>query len=47
VMPPNALAGKTLAGVVAALGLLYWVEVRHKFRGPEWAREERALSKNL
>jgi hypothetical protein len=38
VMPPNALAGKTLAGVVAALFLVYWIEVRKKFRGPEWAR---------
>jgi amino acid transporter len=47
VMPPNDLAGKTLGGVLAALGLLYWFEVRHKFRGPEWAREQRAASGGL
>jgi len=47
VMPPNDLAGKTLGGVLAALGLLYWFEVRHKFRGPEWAREQRAANGDL
>ncbi len=47
VMPPNDLAGKTLGGVVVALGLLYWFRVRHKFRGPEWARELRAVGKEL
>lgn len=47
VMPPNELAGKTLAGVLVALGLLYWFEVRHKFRGPEWAREQRAVKGGL
>jgi len=41
------LAGKTLGGVLAALGLLYWFEVRHKFRGPEWAREQRAANGDL
>ena len=39
IMPPNALAGKTLAGVVAILILIYWLSVRRKFRGPEWARQ--------
>jgi amino acid transporter len=38
IMPPNELAGKTLAGLLAALGLLYAVEARRKFKGPEWAR---------
>jgi amino acid transporter len=47
VMPPNDLAGKTLGGVLIALGLLYWFEVRHKFRGPEWAREQRAADGGL
>jgi amino acid transporter len=42
VMPPNDLAGKTLGGVLIALGLLYWFQVRDKFDGPEWAREQRA-----
>ena len=35
-MPPNQLAGKTLAGVVAVLVLLYWGGVRRHFKGPEW-----------
>ena len=38
VMPPNQLAGKTLAGVVGALLLIYWATVRRNFKGPEWAR---------
>ena len=40
VMPPNALAGKTLAGVVVGLGLLWWGGVRGRFAGPSWARPE-------
>lgn len=43
VMPPNELAGKTLAGVVVALILIYWFSVRRKFRGPEWARQAAAV----
>lgn len=39
VMPPNERAGKTLAGVIAALALIYAVRVRRKFRGPKWAQE--------
>lgn len=38
IMPPNELAGKTLAGLLAALGALYVVGVRRKFKGPEWSR---------
>jgi len=37
VMTPNQLAGKTLAGVVMALGLIYALQVRRRFRGPQWA----------
>jgi amino acid transporter len=37
-MPPNELAGKTLAGVVGVLLLAYWFTVRRSFQGPEWAR---------
>ena len=37
IMPPNQLAAKTLGGVLGALGLIYAVEVRRKYRGPEWA----------
>jgi amino acid transporter len=40
VMPPNELAGKTLAGVLAALLLIYWFEARKRFKGPEWARNQ-------
>jgi amino acid transporter len=36
VMPPNELAGKTLAVLLAALGLLYFGVVRKRFRGPQW-----------
>jgi amino acid transporter len=42
VMPPNDLAGKTLAGVVAILMLIYWLSVRRRFRGPEWVRQAAA-----
>ena len=42
IMPPNELAGKTLAGLLAALGVLYAAVVRRKFAGPEWTRHERA-----
>ena len=38
VMPPNQLAGKTLAGLLAALGLLYGGVVRKRFKGPGWSR---------
>lgn len=34
VMPPNELAGKTLAGVMSTLVALYWVRVRQRFTGP-------------
>jgi amino acid transporter len=40
VMPPNLLAGETLAGVLAVLGLVYVFEVRKRFRGPEWSRQD-------
>jgi len=38
VMPPNALAGKTLAGLLMGLGVLYFAVVRKRFKGPEWSR---------
>jgi amino acid transporter len=38
VMPPNQLAAKTLAGVMGILGIIYFLSVRRRFRGPEWAR---------
>jgi amino acid transporter len=36
-MPPNALAGQTLAGFLVVLGVIYATEVRRKYRGPQWA----------
>lgn len=37
IMPPNHLAGQTLAGVTLMLALVYFGSVRARFRGPEWA----------
>jgi uncharacterized BrkB/YihY/UPF0761 family membrane protein len=42
IMPPNQLAAKTLAGVLVALAVIYILEVRRKYQGPEWAKEEQA-----
>jgi amino acid transporter len=42
VMPPNELAGKTLAGLLAALALLYWGRARGRYFGPEWSRKAQA-----
>jgi amino acid transporter len=42
IMPPNELAAKTLGGVLAALAAIYLFEVRHKYKSPEWAREQAA-----
>ena len=44
IMPPNELAGKTLAGLLVSLGVLYAAVVRKRFKGPEWSRhgEERS-----
>ena len=38
-MPPNQLAAKTLAGVLAALILIYVFEVRRKYVAPGWVSE--------
>ena len=37
IMPPNELAGKTLAGVLLGLVAVYFGVVRSVFNGPEWA----------
>ena len=39
-MPPNELAAKTLAGVLAALALIYAFEVRRKYVTPGWVSEQ-------
>ena len=41
VMPPNELAGRTLAGLVVALGILYFARARRRYAGPEWSRSRR------
>jgi hypothetical protein len=43
-MPPNELAAKTLAGVLAALALIYVFEVRRKYVTPAWVKEHRPIS---
>ncbi len=43
VMPPNQVAGQSLAAVSAALALVYGLRARQTYRGPEWtARPEPA-----
>ena len=37
IMPPNELAGKTVAGLLAGLAMLYMAVVRRRFKGPEWS----------
>ena len=39
VMPPNQLAGQTLAGLIVLLTLHYFTEARRKYKGPEWTRK--------
>ena len=40
IMPPNQLAGETLAGLLIALGILYAVAARHRYKGPTWSHRE-------
>ena len=42
-MPPNALAAKTLAGVLAGLTLIYIFVVRRQYVIPEWVLELRRI----
>src|SRR5215469_10884667 len=42
-MPPNELAAKTLAGVLAALTLIYVFIVRGKYVAPGWTSEQRRI----
>jgi len=43
IMPPNELAGETLAGLLIALAILYAVGARHRYKGPKWSRHEVAV----
>jgi amino acid transporter len=38
VMPPNELAGQSLAAVAVALGAFYWLRARRTYTGPSWAK---------
>ena len=38
ILPPNELAGKTLAALVVILLVLYFGRARHRYEGPAWAR---------
>ena len=46
IMPPNQLAGETLAGLLVALGLLYLAIARHRYQGPKWSHHEVAVRKS-
>ena len=37
IMPPNELAGKTLAGLIVILLLIYFMQTKKKFVAPQWA----------
>ena len=43
VMPPNQLAGETLAGLLIALTLLYVFVARRRYKGPKWSHRETAV----
>lgn len=43
IMPPNQLAGETLAGLLLALGVLYFAIVRTRYKGPRWSHHETAV----
>jgi len=43
VMPPNQLAGETLAGLLIALGALYVAIARRRYKGPKWSHPEAAM----
>jgi amino acid transporter len=40
VMPPNELAGETLAGLLLALSMLYVGIARRRYKGPKWSRPQ-------
>ena len=46
VMPPNELAGETLAGLLIGLGLLYVTIVRSRYKGPRWSHHEPAVGES-
>src|SRR2546425_5881605 len=38
ILPPNELAGKTLAALMLILCILYFARARHQYVGPAWAK---------
>ncbi len=47
VMPPNQLAGWTLAGLLALLTLMWFGRVRRLYRGPEWSRRSHRVEEGV
>jgi amino acid transporter len=47
IMPPNQLAGQTLFCAIGILAIIYRAFVRHRFAGPEWAREPNLIRYDL
>jgi hypothetical protein len=45
VMPPNQLAGWTMLGTTALLGILYVALIRRKYRGPAWHTKDGAIAR--
>jgi len=43
VMPPNQLAGETLAALLVALTLLYAFVARRRYKGPKWSHHDAAV----
>ena len=46
VMPPNQLAGETLAGLLIGLGLVYVTIVRSRYKGPRWSHRQHAMGES-
>lgn len=38
VLPPNELAGESMAAVAAALAIFYWLRASKTFQGPSWTK---------
>jgi amino acid transporter len=43
VMPPNQLAGETLAGLLIALAVMYAAVARRRYKGPKWSHHDAAM----